>query len=63
MIINGQKKNYPQGITITELIERLNLSDKNIVVEVDGVIIYRDNYTKKLNDNSKVEIVSFVEGG
>lgn len=63
MLINGEKKDYPSGITIKELIEKLNLSENKIVVEVDGEIIPRENYSKELNENSKVEIVSFVGGG
>lgn len=63
MIINGRKKNFTQEITVAELIKKLKLSDDNIVIEVDGIIIYREDYTKKLNENSKVEIVSFVGGG
>lgn len=63
MIINGDKKDYLPGITIKELIEKLNLSENKIVVEVDGEIIHRENYSKELNENSRVEIVSFVGGG
>ena len=63
MLINGEKKDYPSGITIKELIEKLNLSENKIVVEVDGEIIPRENYSKELNENSKVERVSFVGGG
>lgn len=63
MIINGDKKDYLSEITIKEVIEKLNLSENRIVVEVDGEIIPRENYSKELNENSKVEIVSFVGGG
>ncbi len=63
MIINGEKKNFPSGITINELIKKLNLSKNKIVVEVDSEIIPKENYSKKLNNNSKVEIVNFVGGG
>lgn len=63
MIINGDKKDYLSEITIKELIGKLNLSENKIVVEVDGEVISRENYSKKLNENSKVEIVSFVGGG
>ncbi|SHI01794.1 sulfur carrier protein ThiS [Sporanaerobacter acetigenes] len=63
MIINGDKKDYLSEITIKEVIEKLNLSENKIVVEVDGEIIPRENYSKELNENSKVEIVSFVGGG
>lgn len=63
MIINGDKKDYLSETTIKEVIEKLNLSENKIVVEVDGEIIPRENYSKELNENSKVEIVSFVGGG
>jgi sulfur carrier protein len=63
VIVNGQKKNFSSSITIIELIEELNLSENKIVVEVDGEIIPKENYSKQLNEDSKVEIVSFVGGG
>ena len=63
MLINGEKRDYPSGITINELIEKLNLAENKIVVEVDGEIVPKDNYSKELDENSNVEIVSFVGGG
>ncbi|QQY80239.1 sulfur carrier protein [Keratinibaculum paraultunense] len=63
MIVNGKNIDLPQQITINELIEKLNLSVDTIVVEVDGKIIDKDKYSKKLNNNNKVEIISFVGGG
>lgn len=63
MIVNGKNIDLPQQITINELIEKLNLSVDTIVVEVDGKIIDKDKYSKKLNNSNKVEIISFVGGG
>lgn len=63
MIVNGKNIDLPQQITINELIEKLNLSVDTIVVEVDGKIIDKDRYSKKLNNSNKVEIISFVGGG
>ncbi|SMC22674.1 sulfur carrier protein [Clostridium acidisoli DSM 12555] len=64
MIINGEKKDFPNGINVERLLEELNIDKDRIVVEVDLEIISKDDFeTKKLSTESKVEIIRFVGGG
>lgn len=63
MIVNGKEIEFKEEITIDELIAKYELSKKYLVVEVDGEIIPRENYSMKLKSDSVVELVSFVGGG
>lgn len=64
MKINGKSMDIENNITIRDLISKLNLNKDKIVVEVNLNVVYKDNYdTFHLNENDKVEIISFVGGG
>lgn len=64
MILNGKKVTYEAGITVQELLNKIELSSDKVVIEVDKDIVSKDEYPKKkLNGDSKVEIVRFVGGG
>lgn len=64
MQINGKSMDIENNITVEDLISKLNLNKDKLVVEVNLSIVYKDNYsTFHLNENDKVEIISFVGGG
>jgi len=61
--INGEKKDFKEDISITNLLTELGLSDKPVVIELNKEIIIKENYNKTLNLNDNLEIVTFVGGG
>ena len=64
MIINGKKMDFESGITITEVIENLELPLERVVVEVNLEIIPMSKYSSTtLKEGDQVEIVRFVGGG
>lgn len=64
MIVNGEKMEFQDGITISELLEALSIDSNNVAVEVDMEIAERDQFGNiKLNSDSKVEVIRFVAGG
>lgn len=64
MIINGEKKDFENGITISNLLNKLGLVVEKVVVEVNYEIILKENYENvKLYENDSIEVVSFVGGG
>ncbi|MCY6356857.1 sulfur carrier protein ThiS [Clostridium sp. ZS2-4] len=64
MIINGKEMNFDEGITMEELLKKLNLNMDKVVVEVNLEIIAKEKYYEFiLNQEDKVEIISFVGGG
>lgn len=64
MVVNDKDVTVCNGITVKELLKKLNLLENKVVVEVNGNIILRDDFQKvNLYENSKIEIISFVGGG
>lgn len=64
MIVNGKKRDFPSGITVYELVERMGFSINIVMVKVDGKKIATKDYDKtKLSENSNVEIFSLLGGG
>lgn len=61
--INGKKYNFDLNPSINDLIKEFDLEGKPIVVEHNGIIISKENYDNKINNNDNIEIVSFVGGG
>ena len=64
MIINGKEMNFENAITITTLLNHLNLCAEKVVIEVNYEIIPKENYENhKLYETDSIEVVSFVGGG
>jgi len=64
LIVNGKEIDFPDAISISELLRGLNLNCDKIVVEVNMEFISREQYSSVLlNQEDVVEIISFVGGG
>ncbi len=65
MTINGKKySDYQEGITVMELIEKLNLHKKQIIVELNQLALIKKDYQSlSLKDGDSIEIVQIAAGG
>ena len=63
--INGKKySDYQEGITVMELIEKLNLHKKQIIVELNQLALIKKDYQSlSLKDGDSIEIVRIAAGG
>ncbi len=62
--VNGNSKTVKNEISLAELLEELDLSDKRIAVELNKKVIRRKDLAKeRVCDRDKIEIVHFVGGG
>ena len=63
--INGKKySDYQEGITVMELIEKLNLHKKQIIVELNQLALIKKNYQSlSLKDGDSIEIIQIAAGG
>ena len=63
--INGKKYfDYQEGITVMELIEKLNLHKKQIIVELNQLALIKKDYQSlSLKDGDSIEIVQIAAGG
>ena len=63
--INGKKySDYQEDITVMELIEKLNLHKKQIIVELNQLALVKKDYqSQSLKDGDSIEIVQISAGG
>lgn len=64
MIVNGKEMDLPTGITVMELLNKLNLSQANVVAAINLVVVPKEKYSSTiLNQEDQVEFVRLVGGG
>lgn len=64
MKINGKDMSFPEGTTVFELLQSLNVDSTKVAVEVDLNIVEGNAFKAcRLKKNSSVEIIRFVGGG
>lgn len=64
IIINGQAKEFTQGMTLLAIMQSLQIEDKVMAAAINMEIIKKENwsfYTPKENDS--LELLQFVGGG
>ena len=62
--INGKAQQFDKPVSITELIEHMQIGNKRIAIERNGEIVPRGQFnTQMLADGDKLEVVVAVGGG
>jgi sulfur carrier protein len=62
--VNGTSHNVPDGLSVYELLNHLGIVPRLVVVEINQKVVYPEAWKdKRVSDNDKIEIVSFVGGG
>lgn len=64
IIVNGESQERNHPLTVTSLLDSLDLHSERVAVEVNLKILDRSNFaTWNLEDGDKIEILSFIGGG
>lgn len=64
LTVNGEARRVPAPASITDLLDRLGLDGRGVVVELNRRIVRRPEHTSTaLRDGDAVELVHFVGGG
>jgi thiamine biosynthesis protein ThiS len=62
--INGESRDFPEGLTVASLVAQLGMKADRVAVELNLEIVPRPNWNATLLKNGdKLEIVHFVGGG
>jgi sulfur carrier protein len=62
--INGQVREFREGLTVAALLEAFDLATERVAVEWNGEIVSREDFANHvLRDGDVIEIVRFVGGG
>ncbi|NOQ31481.1 MAG: sulfur carrier protein ThiS [Helicobacteraceae bacterium] len=64
VIINGDKKEVKDSITLLKFIQELNLESQIMAAAVNMNIVKQNEWGNSiLNENDKIELLDFVGGG
>ena len=64
IIVNGENKEFSEGIKLEKVLEQLSLMGKVMAAAVNMEIIKQDQWSKHtLVDGDKLELLDFVGGG
>jgi len=64
VVVNGEARQFPDGMTVTQLLEEMALTGKRLAVEVNLEIVPRSTYAEhRLQSGDRVEIVHAIGGG
>jgi thiamine biosynthesis protein ThiS len=62
--INGEQRDFPDGLTVAALVAQLGMKPDRVAVELNLEIVSRAQWeTTTLKNGDKLEVVHFVGGG
>jgi len=55
---------WEEGMTVSDLLERLNYTYPHIIVKIDGELVRREHYdTHTVPDGADVRVIHLIAGG
>ena len=64
IVLNGEPLELPDGTSVAQLIERLELSGRRLAVELNQDIVPRSLHSsQELQEGDRVEVVHAIGGG
>jgi sulfur carrier protein len=62
--VNGEKREYAEGLTLSDLIAELGIKVKVMAAAVNMQVVKKDDWGRQiLEDGDRVELLHFVGGG
>ncbi|MGD2082155.1 MAG: sulfur carrier protein ThiS [Chromatiales bacterium] len=62
--LNGEQREIPEQLSMSELIALLDLADRRLAVEVNEELVPRSRFTDhRLGPGDRIEIVHAIGGG
>jgi thiamine biosynthesis protein ThiS len=64
ILLNGETRDLPGELTVSQLLEHLQVDPRRVAIELNLIVIRRAAYdTAMIREGDRVEIVNFVGGG
>jgi thiamine biosynthesis protein ThiS len=64
IVVNGESREFNEGVTLSVLIDLLELPTQRIAVELNRQVVRRVDWsTTVLKNDDRLEVVHFVGGG
>ena len=64
IVVNGETKEIPKEVNLSELLELLALPSERIAIELNREVVRKKDWANiRIKDADKIEVVHFVGGG
>ena len=64
VIVNGEPKNFEEGVTLKAIIEKLGIARKVMAAAVNMEVVKKERWESfKPKEGDKIELLHFVGGG
>lgn len=64
VLVNGEERQFPQSLTVAQLLVELGLAGRRVAVEVNQEIVPRSRHGEyQLKNEDRVEVVRAIGGG
>ncbi|HSS25110.1 MAG TPA: sulfur carrier protein ThiS [Mycobacterium sp.] len=63
VVVNEKRVEVDEQTTVAALLESLGFPDRGIAVAIDFSLLPRSDWTTKLFDGARLEVVTAVQGG
>lgn len=63
VIVNEQRVEVDEATTVAALVASMGFPDRGVAVALDSAVLPRSNWTAKLFDGARLEVVTAVQGG
>ena len=64
IMLNGEQREFEEGITLGALIQKEGVSEKVMAAAVNMQIVKKEDWnSRKLEQGDKIELLQFVGGG
>lgn len=61
--INGEAREFDSPLTLPELLEKLGLAEKPVVIELNEAALSPSEFEQQLNNDDRLEIIMIAAGG
>lgn len=61
--INGQQRDFAEPMTISQLLQQLELAPERVVIEFNKEILTAEAHSTLLQEGDTLELIQFVGGG
>jgi thiamine biosynthesis protein ThiS len=62
--VNGESADLPDGLSVEDLLSRLQIEHRRLAVEINREILPKQEYTsRRITAGDVIEIVHFIGGG
>lgn len=61
--VNGEVTDLRTDASVRDLVTAMGLPDRGIAIAVDGVVVPRGSWDRRLHAGAGVEVVTAVQGG